>query len=108
MARYSGKVGFIVTKENPEGSGVWVEMPIERQYYGDVIKNYSKWEKEGRNDSIEITNTISIIADPFAYENFHAMRYIEFMGSFWDVKTISVERPRLILSIGGIYNGEQA
>lgn len=106
MARFAGKVGFIVTEEDPIGSGIWKEVPIERTYYGNIEKNTLSWRNADRiDDDKDISNKISIVADPFAYENFHAMRYVEFMGSFWEINTISVERPRLVLSIGGLYNG---
>lgn len=106
MARFAGKVGFIITKEHPIGSGIWKEVAIERTYYGDIEKNTLSWRNADRiDDDKDISNKISIVADPFAYENFHAMRYVEFMGSFWEINSISVERPRLVLSIGGLYNG---
>jgi len=104
MARYSGKIGFAVQKET--APGVWTEKIIERIYYGDVLRNSRRLQNSGDlNDDIEISNRLSIIADPYAYENFHAMRYAVFMGSKWKVSDAEVEYPRLILSLGGLYNG---
>lgn len=104
MARYSGKIGFAVQKET--APGVWTEKIIERIYYGDVLRNSRRLQSSGDlNDDIEISNRLSIIADPYAYENFHAMRYAVFMGSKWKVSDAEVEYPRLILSLGGLYNG---
>lgn len=107
MAKWSGKVGFETTLETEPG--IWKEKIIEKSYYGDVIRNARRLESSGViNDSINISNEISFVADPYARENFHAIRYIEFMGTKWKVSNVDVQYPRLVLSIGGIYNGKQA
>lgn len=103
MAKFFGKIGYATTEEtNP---GVWKEIITEREYYGDLTKNYRKLESSGQvNDNIGISNQISIISDPFARENFHSMRYVEYMGAKWKISSVEVQYPRLILSIGGLYN----
>lgn len=111
MAKYYGKIGFIKTEEtieNGSGTGVWTEHIIERFYTGDVIRNSRNWafKSETINSDINISNEISIISDDFARQNLGAMRYVEFMGSLWTISNISVDYPRLTLSIGGLYNGE--
>ena len=105
MAKYFGIVGYALTTET--APSVWEEHIIEKEYYGDVIK-YSKHYQETRhlNDDIEIRNQISIVADPFAYENFMFIRYVTWMGVKWKVTDVTVEYPRLTLSIGGVYNVE--
>ena len=57
------------------------------------------------NDDININNSISIVADPYAYENFHNMRYAILEGVKWKITNVEINRPRLILTIGGVYNG---
>lgn len=103
MARYYGKVGYALTEET--APGVWSETFTEREYYGDEIRNYRRLEPAGKvNDNITIANNISIVADPFAMENFHAIRYAEYMGTMWEVSSVEVQYPRLILTLGGVYN----
>lgn len=103
MAKFYGSVGYIVTSET--APGVWTENVTERKYFGDILKLTRRWQAgENLNDDLTINNLISIIADPFAYQNFHAMRYIEWMGAFWKITNVEVQRPRLILTIGGVYN----
>nr|DAY91653.1 MAG TPA: hypothetical protein [Caudoviricetes sp.] len=105
MAKFYGCIGFAVTAETRPG--VWEEEIQEKNYFGDVIRNTKRYQTgEGLNDDINIANEISIVADPFANENFHTMRYIEFMGTKWKINSVEVQYPRLILSIGGVYNGE--
>ena len=107
MAKYYGAVGYAVTKET--GLSIWTEQIVERYYKGDVIKRHSRWfSSEQLNDNLEISQEISIVADPYAYEHFHAIRYLVWHGSKWKVTGVEVQRPRLILSIGGVYNdGEE-
>lgn len=107
MAKFFGVIGFAETVETKPG--VWKEQITEREYYGDVLQNTRRLQTSGQvNDNIDISNRISILADPFAYQNFHSMRYIAFMGANWKVSSVDIQYPRLILTIGGLYNGEQA
>ena len=102
MGKFYGKIGYAVTSETMPG--VWEETNIEYNYSGDVIRNTRKWQSgENLNDDLVINNTISIISDPFANLNFHAMRYVEWMGAKWKITNVEVQRPRLILSVGGVY-----
>lgn len=106
MAKYSGKVGFITTEETP--TGVWVSVPVERLYYGDLTRNHKRWNNgQTVNSDMVLQNEISIVADPYAMQNFQTIRYVEFMGSVWEVTSVDVQYPRLVLSIGGVYNGER-
>lgn len=101
--KFYGPIGYVKTVETRPG--VWEEQTIVRNYYGDLIRNTRRLQSSDQlNDNISIANEISIIADPFANENFHSMRYVEFMGVKWKISDIEVQYPRLILSIGGVYN----
>lgn len=104
MNKFYGKIGYAISEETIPG--VWVERIVERSYYGDVIRNIRRLQSsENLNDDINVSNEISIVADAFANQNFHSMRYVEYMGTKWKVSSIEVKYPRLILSIGGVYNG---
>lgn len=103
MAKFCGVIGYVITNEIEPG--IYVEEVIENEYYGDVIRNTRRLREAAKvNDDINISNQISIVADPFANNNFHAMRYIVFMGTKWKIIEVEVQYPRLILSIGGLYN----
>lgn len=107
MGKWFGRIGYAEQLETTPG--VWEEKIVERNYYGDVVRNYRKLEPSGEvNDNINVSMEISIVADPYAIRNFHAMRYIEYMGSLWKLSNVEVNYPRLILQIGGLYNGQQA
>ena len=106
MAKFYGEIGYVETVET--APGVWTEQSTVRNYYGDVIRNTSKTRSgENLNDNLVLDNKLSIVADPFAYEKFYAMRYVKWMGSLWKIESVEVLRPRLILTIGGVYNEPQ-
>ena len=106
MAKFYGAIGYAVNEETKPG--VWMEKITEHMYYGDLTRNTRKLQSTDQlNDNINVANEISIIADPFAYENFHSMKYVEFMGAKWKITSVEVQYPRLILTVGGVYNGEQ-
>ena len=105
--KFFGKVGFMVTVETVPG--VWEEQITEGYYYGDANRISRKWETtpDKLNDNLNVNNEISIIADAFAVQNFQTIRYVEWMGVKWKVPSVTLDpdRPRLILSVGGVYNG---
>lgn len=105
MAKFYGAIGYGISEETKPG--VWEDRITERFYYGDLIRNTRRLQgSEHLNDNINISNEISIIADPYANENFHLMRYVIFMGTKWKISSVDVQYPRLILSIGDVYNGK--
>lgn len=104
MARYYGKIGFVFGSIETR-PGIWQEDKAERNYYGDTLKRRLSWEKSSEtiNDTIKIANQISIIADEYAEKNFYAMKWAEWKGLKWEVTSAEVERPRIILTLGGVY-----
>ena len=109
MAKFFGQVGFVKTVEEPVDSGVFIDKAVERDYYGDVTRVTRRWESAQQvNDNINVNNQISIVSDPFVNQNISWIKYIRWNGAVWSVTSVDVQFPRLILSIGGVYNGEQA
>lgn len=107
MAKFYGVIGYAVTKET--APGVWTEEIAEQSYYGDLTRNMRRLQDSGDlNDDVNVANEISIVADPYANANFHSMRYVAFMGAKWKISKVEVQYPRLILTLGGVYNGKQA
>lgn len=107
MAKYYGVIGYAESVETRPD--VWEERIIERSYCGDLIRNTHRLESAAQvNDNLTISNEISIVSDPYANENFHAMRYVTFMGTKWKITAVEVKYPRLILSVGGVWNGPTA
>lgn len=105
MAKWYGVIGYAETVEIRPG--VWKDQITERMYSGDLLRNTSRFQNSDKlNDDINIANEISIVADPYANQNFHRMRYVKFMGTKWKISNVEVQYPRLRLTIGGEYNGQ--
>ena len=103
MAKFFGKVGYINPVESEPG--YWEEKATEHEYYGDITRNTSRYQDSGNvNDDISISNIISIVADPYAFNNFQHIRYVEWMDTKWKVTNVEVKYPRLLLTLGGMYN----
>lgn len=104
MAKFYGSIGFAETVET--APGIWEEKITERSYSGDLEKfSRGLQSSDSVNDNINISNIISIIADPFAEQNLYAIRYVKFGGAKWKISNVDVQYPRLKLTIGGLYNG---
>jgi hypothetical protein len=106
MARFSGKVGYATSVEDPEGSGIWVPEIEEVTYVGDVTREARNLETRDKvNGDISVSVSISIIADSHAIEHYLKIKYVWWEGVRWTVTNVAVQRPRLILSLGSVYNG---
>lgn len=104
MAKWFGVIGFAETVET--APDVWTEQITKRNYYGDLRRNTRRLQASDQlNDDINVANELSIVADPYAVSHFHSMRYVEFADAKWKVTNVEVQRPRLILTLGGLYNG---
>lgn len=110
MARYYGKIGFVITKEDPNDPGVYVEEITERNYRGNVNRESYHYDEEysALSGDFKISNQMSFVADGFALTNLGHIRYVEFLGTRWNVTNAEVARPRIILTLGGVYNGPEA
>lgn len=107
MAKFYGEIGYGISEET--APGVWEDVITERLYSGDVIRNTRKLQEGDKvNKDLSVNNSISIVADAYANEHFFAMRYIKWAGAYWIVSDVEVQRPRLLLRLGGVYNGPKA
>lgn len=106
--RFYGKVGY-ASSTTETAPGIWGSTITEVHYYGDILRNTRRLEENAKvNDDIVVNNSISIMADAYAVENFLSMRYVEWNGVLWTVTNVEVQGPRLVLTLGGSYNGPKA
>lgn len=105
MSKWFGKIGY--AKQVETKPGVWKDEITERDYYGDAVRISRRLQSADKlNDDIVVNNELNVVADPYAINNFHEIRYAEFMGSRWKVTNVEVAYPRLVLTLGGVYNGD--
>lgn len=104
MAKWFGKVGY--RKPEETSPGIWEEKIIEKEYYGEYIRNTRRLQSSSGsvNDNLKLSNRIRIISDPYAMENFHQILYAEYMGVKWKVEEADPDFPGITLSLGEIYN----
>lgn len=108
MARFYGRVGYGESAETESGSGIFVDQITEFYYYGDIIRNMRNLQPgENLTPDISVSNLISIVADAYANDHFFAIRYVEWAGTLWTVTNVEVQSPRLLLTLGEVYNGPQ-
>lgn len=106
MAKFNGRVGYVASEET--APGVFSLVATERVVTGDILRSNHSWQaadQESTNQNLRLNNRISIIADPFVNENFDKIRYVVWLRSKWVVTSIEVQYPKVILTIGGPYNG---
>lgn len=107
MAKFFTKLG-IAKGQYESQPGVFSELVEEFPCTGYVLRDSSRYDTPSKiNDDLIVGNQLSVLADPYAYENFHSIRWIDWMGSRWKVTSVEVNYPRLILGLGGLYNGVQ-
>lgn len=103
MAKYYGKIGFGFNKEVKPG--VWKDVIVEKPVYGDILQNYVRNENAQKvNEDFNISNRFSIVCDTYVFENLVSIKYITYLGTKWRVSSIDLQYPRLILTVGGVYN----
>ena len=105
--KFYGKIGFGETVEKSDG--IWVDTIVEKDYYGDILKNVKRSEDAAKvNDDISISNQLSSVSDPYLTNHFHAIKYVTMFDTNWKVTSVEVQFPRLLLTLGGVYNGQTA
>ena len=104
MAKWFGKIGYATTVQT--SPSVWKPRIEEHEYYGDIIRNTSNWSSnpDTTSDDLRFDAQISIVADQFAIQHFASMKWIELYGAKWKISRVEPKHPRLILTLGGVWN----
>lgn len=106
MTRFYGVIGYGESVESPPASGKHVLQVSEVPYFGDVLQHNRRLEEgQGVNKNVVVNNRISIVADEFANDHIYQIKYAMWRGVRWTVTNVVVEHPRLILTLGEVYNG---
>jgi len=104
MAKFHGTIGFSTSVESADG--VFTTPITEYEYTGDFLRTTSKWQQNEKvNDNLSLSARVSIVADPFAFANISTIKYVKWNGVAWKVVSVEHEKPRLVLTLGEVYNG---
>ena len=107
MAKFYGDIGYISTAETRPG--IWEPVVQSKKYDGDIISFTRRWHSGDKvNDDVAISAQISVVADSYLINHMHCIRYVKLNGVAWEVVSIVPQYPRLLLDLGGVYNGEIA
>lgn len=107
MTRFYGKVGF--ANEGSLVDGVWTEGVTERSYFGDVLTEVINPQPGDKVVSdIQVSHRIEVVADAYLMDNFVRVKFVEWSGVLWVATSATIQRPRVLLTLGGVYNGERA
>lgn len=105
MAKFYGAVGYVKTQETKPGK--WTGVPAERMYSGDINRITKRYQNNSNiNNDVSISAEVSIVADPYLFDNLHNIKYVKLNGVAWEVSSIEPQYPRILLNLGGVYNGE--
>ena len=102
MPKCSGVIGYSLVVETQPG--IWSETIIDKPYYGEVITDNRKYDNNAINEDLNISNKISIVSNSFMLENLAMMKYLTFLKSKWKITSVEMKPPRIIITIGGLYN----
>lgn len=103
--KFYGAIGYS-SNSYDQDTGMSGEVVTEKSYYGDVLQNSRRYEgSDVINQNLTLENKFSILADEHAFQHFHGIKYVRWAGGVWQVTKVDVQRPRLILTVGGVYNG---
>ena len=102
MSRFSGKLGFVKTRETEEG--VWLEDFVELSVKGTIRSLYVRNDNSSSaNTNLRLTNEISVLMDSKIQTYIQTLKYVVWKGSKWEVQSIGVSYPRLTINLGGLY-----
>lgn len=109
MARFAGLVGYVTQEESVPGVWSTVDKPVMMR--GDIIRQSSSFQNDGRlsstkvNNDVSLNHRVSLIGDPYAFNNYFNIKWIDIDGHKWAVSSVEIQRPRLIVTLGGLWNG---
>lgn len=106
MNRFYGTVGFVSTEESTSSPGVFEERVVEKRYYGEFLSSgYRRDDNQVINPNIHLSNRVSLLTDPYAFEHASYIAYVKIAGTKWAVSSIEFQGKRLVCSFKGIYEG---
>ncbi len=104
MAKYAGLVCYVTQEEKVPGVWTPLENPVLMK--GDIIRQSSNYQDNGKiNSDISLNHRVSLVGDAYAFDNYYNIKWIMLDGRKWEVTSVEIQRPRIIVSIGGLWNG---
>lgn len=92
--------------EDPQHPGVFSDSMKEIPVTGLLLREgqYPNRSVEGTVTNVALQNRISIVMDSRIEKHIFNIRWATFEGVKFAVTSIEVKRPRIVLTLGGVYN----
>lgn len=104
MARFAGLVGYVTQEET--SPGIWSSVEKSVMMKGELIRQSSNNRDAGKvNSDITLNHRVSLMGDSYSFDNYYNIKWVMVDKVKWEVSSIEIQRPRLILAIGGLWNG---
>lgn len=104
MSKFTGLVGYVTQGET--APGVWSPVDNPKKMKGDVLRQSSSSQNDNKvNSDISLNHRVSLLGDSYAFTNYYAIKWIELNGRKWEVASVELQRPRIIVTVGGLWNG---
>lgn len=104
MTRFRGNIGL--NRGPVETSpGIFEQLIEDVEVVGNLLSLGFRWPEVGMQDSLSAKHILSIITPEDESVDFNEVVYVEWNGRKWNVNSIEYKRPRINLTLGGLYNG---
>lgn len=104
MSKFSGLVGYVTQLET--SPGVWSSVENSNMMKGDVIRQSSNSQNGDKvNSDVTLSHRVSLLGDAHSFNNYYNIRWVEVDGRKWQVASVEIQRPRIIVTLGGVWNG---
>jgi hypothetical protein len=103
MSKFWGPIG-INRGFQETGPGI-IDNVIEEVYVKGEIRNVkASWSQQTMNDTLQARHLLSVVTPEDSEIDFNEVVYIVWQGHKWAVTSIQYNRPRVELTLGGLYN----
>jgi len=104
MTRFWGNIG-INRGTQTTAPGIIENVIEEMKVKGEIRNVKASWSQQAMNDGIRMQHLLSVVTPEDSEIDFNEVVYIVWQGRKWAVTSIQYNRPRVELTMGGLYNG---
>lgn len=72
---------------------------------GELRNVQASWSQQSMNDTVRARHVLSVVTPEKSTIDFNAVVYVVWFNQKWTVTSIQYKRPRVELTLGGLYNG---
>lgn len=104
MTKFRGSIG-IKRRSTETSPGVFEEVIEDIEVTGEMRNIRARWPNMQQGNGVSLRHFLSIVTPEDSVVDYSEVVYIWWQGRKWSVESIAYERPRVELTLGGLYNG---